>query len=309
MKRTNWFALLLVVAAAIVLTSPILAFNGGVTNSDRQISCDNGKHSGGSATITMAGSPMNPTAGETVSVWVNVSGAITGGRLGVIITSSLQGSASLPSNDGWAIVSDPSGTAFNFNQKTSASAGVNSFKWTLTAPASGTHTLYSKAFYAGPAGNTYTAGLAFSVGGGGGGGGGSQSNTSVTITNPIAGISVVGTVNINTNLVSPAGISYAVLRIDGTVISNLTAAPYAWTWNTALYSDGTHIINVTAAGNDGSFGYAQRTVIVSNVAAQTLDQTAWQWTIIALTLSSIAAISVVAVMILMFKKRRMGGGS
>jgi hypothetical protein len=303
MKRSILLALVIVMAGAMVLTSPILAFNGGVTNSDRQVSCDNGKHSGGTATMSMGGSPMNPTAGQQVTVWVNVSGANVGGRLGVMIVSSLSGTTSLPSNDGWTIVSDPSGTAFNFNQKTSATAGVNSLSWTLTAPAGGSHTLYSKAFYAGPAGTTYTQGLRFTVAGG------SQSNTSVSITNPIAGISVVGTVNVNTNPVNAAGISYAVLRIDGAIISNITAAPYAWTWNTTQYTDGVHTINVTAVGNDGTFGYAQRSVTVANAAAQTLDQNAWQWTVLALLLSSIAVISLVTVLILMVKKRRMRGGN
>ena len=249
---------------------------------------------------------MNPTPGQQVTVWVNVTGANTGGRLGIMITSSLSSLASLPINDGWNILTDPTGTANNFNQKTSAAAGMNSFMWTLTAPTSGSHILYSKAFYAGPAGTTYTQGLAFNVGGGSGG---SQGNTSVTITNPIAGISVVGTVNINANPVNTVGISYTVLRIDGVVISNLTAAPYAWTWNAAQYTDGLHTINVTAAGVDGTFGYTQRTVTVSNAAVQNLDQNAWQWTVMALLLASIALISLVTVLILMMKKRRMGGGN
>ena len=306
MKRSILFALIIVMAAAMVLTGPILAFNGGVTNSDRQISCDNGKHSGGTATISMGGSPMSPAAGQQVTVWVNVSGANVGGRLGVMIVSSFSGTTSLPSGDGWTIFSDPSGTAFNFNQKTSATAGANSFSWTLTAPASGSHTLYSKAFYAGPAGTTYTQGLAFTVKGG------SQSNTSVSITNPVAGVSVAGTVNINANPANAAGISYAVLRIDGAIISNITEAPgttYVWTWNTTQYTDGAHTLNITVAGNDGTFGYAQRSVTVANAGAPTLDQNAWQWTVLALLLSSIAAISLITVLILIFKKRRMRGGN
>ena len=303
MKRKRWTALILAAVVAIVLTSPVLAFPGGVSSSNQQISCDNGKHAGGTATISMGGSPASPGPGQTVTVWINVSGANTGGRLGVMLISSLQGTSSQPSSDGWTIAADPSGTAFNFNERTSAAAGVNTFIWTMSAPASGSHTLYSKAFYAGPAGTTYAQGLTFSVAGGGGG------NTSATITSPAAGASVSGTVSVTADLVNTAGISYAVLRIDGAVISNLTAAPFAWSWNTLQYSAGSHIINVTAAGADGTFGYVQRTVTVSNAVTPTLDQIAWQWTAMALLLSSLATISVVLVLVLMVKKRRTGGGS
>jgi hypothetical protein len=309
MIKTKWLTLLVVVFTVVVLTAPILAHNGGEGVGNQEIGCaGTSKHTTGLAVVSMGGSPMNPQPGQQVTVWVNVSGGATVGRLyGVMIITALSGS-SLPSVGGWTIVTDPSGVATNNYYERTATAGQNSFMWTLTAPASGSHTLYSKAYYSGggtSSATIFTQGITFNVGGGGG----SQGNTSVSITNPLAGITVVGTVNINANPVNTAGISYAVLRIDGVVISNLTAAPYGWTWNTAQYADGIHTINVTAAGADGTFGYAQRTVTVSNAAVQTLDQDAWQWTAMALLLSSIAAISLVTVLILMLKKRRMGGGN
>ncbi|HEY3420533.1 MAG TPA: Ig-like domain-containing protein [Methanomassiliicoccales archaeon] len=308
MKRPELIGLLLVAVVAAILIAPVLAFNGGAGSGNQEIGCaGTSKHSGGSATIVMGGSPMNPAAGQQVSVWVNVTGGATVGRLyGVMIVSALT-APSLPINDGWTVVTDPSTTANNYVEKTVV-AGTNSFKWTLTAPGSGSHTLYSKAFYAqgGNAATIYTQGLIFNVGGTGGGV--TPSNTSVTISSPTAGSSVTGSVNISANLVNPAGISYAVLRIDGAVVSNLTAATYMWTWNTTQYADGIHTINITAAGKDGTFGYAQSTVTVSNAAVQILDQNAWQWTAIALMMSSIAVISVITVLILIMKKRRMGGG-
>jgi hypothetical protein len=303
MKGRRLMAVILVAAVVAVLTSPILAFPGGVSNSNNQVTCDNGKHSGGTAVIAMGGSPLSPAPGQQVTVWVNVSGANVGGRLGVMIVSSLLGSSTLPSNDGWAIVSDPSGTAFNFNELTTAVAGANSFRWTLTAPSGGAHTLYSKAFYAGPTGTTYTQGLTFNVAGGPAG------NTTVSMTVPTAGSTVSGTVTVSASPVNAAGISYAVLRVDGTVIANLTSAPYSWSWVTSQYSDGAHVLNVTAAGADGTFGYVQQTVTVANAAAPVLDQVAWQWTALALALSSVAAISLILVLILMVKRRRTGGGA
>ncbi len=253
MIKTRWLTILAVVFAAVVLTTPILAHSGGEGAGNQEIGCaGTSKHTTGSAVVTMAGSPMSPTPGQQVTVWVNVTGGATVGRLyGVMIISALSGS-SLPSVDSWTIVSDPSGTATNNYYERAATAGQNSFMWTLTAPASGGHTLYSKAYYSGAGSSSatiFTQGITFNVGGIGG----SQGNTSVTITNPIPGISVVGTVSINANPVNTAGISYAVLRIDGVIISNLTAAPYEWTWNTAQYSDGLHTINITAAGADGTF--------------------------------------------------------
>jgi hypothetical protein len=300
MRSKRLIAVILVAAVIFVLTGPILAFPGGVSNSNQQIGCaGTSKHSSGTATIAMGGSPMNPTPDQLVTVWVNVTGAGAGGRLGVMVASSLLGTTSLPSDDGWTIVTDPSGTAFNFNQLISAAAGTNSFKWTMTAPSGGTHTLYSKAFYAGPGGTAYTQGLTFNVAGG------TTGNTSVSITSPTAGSNVSGVQTISASPSNAAGISYVVLRIDGTVISNLTAAPFTWSWNTTQYSQGTHVVNVTAAGADGTFAYASQSFTVS----QGLDQVAWQWTAMALLLSSIAVISVVLLLILMVKKRRSGGVS
>jgi hypothetical protein len=301
MKRTRMLGLTLIAFVVVVmLIGPILANPGGVGPGNKTIGCaGSSKHTAtGSAVISMAGSPMNPTTGQSVTVWVNVTSASVGTPLGVMIASSLSASGSLA--DGWSVAADPAGTSFNFNQVAAASAGQNSFRWTLTAPTSGNHILYSKAFYAGPASTTFTQGLSFNVIGGG-------SNTTATITSPAAGSSVSGTVTVSANPVNPAGISYAVLRVDGAVFSNLTVAPYAWTWNTSQYAVGAHVLNVTAAGADGSFGYAQVTVTVTNTGTPGLDQNAWQWTAIALLLSSIAAISLITVLILMFKKRRNGG--
>jgi hypothetical protein len=302
MKRTRPLGLTLIAFVVVVmLIGPILANPGGVGPGNKTIGCaGSSKHTAtGSAVISMGGSPMNPSVGQQVTVWVNVTSASVGTPLGVMIASSLSASGSLA--DGWSVVADPAGTAFNFNQVSAASAGQNSFRWTLTAPTGGSHLLYSKAFYAGPSSTTFTQGLSFNVIGGGG------SNTSATITSPAAGSSVSGTVTVTANPANPAGISYTVLRIDGAVFSNLTAAPYAWTWNTSRYAGGAHVLNVTAAGADGSFAYAQVTVTVTNTTAQGLDQNAWQWTAMALMLSSIAAISLITVLILMFKKRRNGG--
>jgi hypothetical protein len=304
MKRTGMLGLTLIVFVIVVmLVGPILANPGGVGPGNKTIGCaGSSKHSAaGSAVISMEGSPLNPAAGQHVTVWVNVTSASAGTPLGVMIASSLSSTGNLA--DGWSVVTDPASTSFNYDQVSAASAGQNSFKWTLTAPTSGSHVLYSKAFYAGPSSTTYAQGLSFNVIGGGG------SNTSVTIASPSAGSSVSGTVTVNANPINPAGISYAVLRIDGAVVSTLTAAPYAWTWNTSQYAVGAHVLNVTAAGADGSFAYAQVTVSVTNTTGQGLDQNAWQWTAIALLLSSIAAISLITVLILMFKKRRNGGAS
>jgi hypothetical protein len=81
--------------------------------------------------------------------------------------SAMTSSNSLPSNDGWTIVSDPTGsTAFNYYEDDQYSGSLTA-TWTLTAPSiNGTYKLYAREVHGN--GETYTnrfvSGISFTVG-------------------------------------------------------------------------------------------------------------------------------------------------
>jgi chitinase len=259
MKTAKLLVILLVVSVvAVTVTLPILANPGGVGPGNKTIGCGgSSKHTAaGSAVISMGGSPMNPTAGQQVSVWVNVTSASVGTPLGVMISSSTASTGSL--TDGWSVVTDPAGTAFNFNQVSSATAGQNSFKWTLTAPTSGSHILYSKAFYAGPSSTTDTQGLTFTVNGG--------TAPSIVINTPAASSTQSGTsMSVTATITSgTSALQTTSLSVDGVAVGPTQSVTNpTWTVDTTLYTNASHSLTVTATSTAGT-GTATRSVIFSN---------------------------------------------
>ena len=252
MKRTRILVALLVVAlAAIMVTSPILARSGGVGNgADQEIGCaGTSKHSAGTAAVTMAGSPLNPQPGQLVTVWINVTGAVTNRFLGVMIASSLTATDTRPSADGWTIISNPSGLTFNYNEKTSATAGANAFIWTLNAPASGSHVLYSKAFYPGPSSTTYTQGLTFIVSGV------APVPPTVVINTPAALTTQSGTSMSVTATVTPgsSALQSVSLTVNGVSVAPAqTVANPSWTVDTTAFPNGSRSLIVTATSAAGT---------------------------------------------------------
>ncbi len=253
MKKTSLLTLLVVLVAAVVVTTPILAHSGGEGAGNQEIGCaGTSKHTTGSAVVTMAGSPMSPTPGQQVTVWVNVTGGATVGRLyGVMIISALSGS-SLPSVDGWVIVTDPSGTAANNYYERAATAGQNSFMWTLTAPASGGHTLYSKAYYSGAGSSSatiFTQGLTFTVNAV------TPVAPTVVINAPAASSTQSGTAMSVTATVTPgsSALQTVTLTVDGTAISPAQSVTNpSWTVDTTLFSNGSRSLVVSATSADGT---------------------------------------------------------
>ncbi|HEY3420531.1 MAG TPA: Ig-like domain-containing protein [Methanomassiliicoccales archaeon] len=259
MKGTKPLVVLLVIlVAAIMVTSPILARNGGVGNADQQIGCaGTSKHSTSTAaTVTMEGSPMNPQAGQLVTVWVNVTGGTVGRFVGVILSSSLATTAGSPSVDGWTNINDPLGTAFNYNERVITTT-VNSFIWTLNAPASGTHVLYAKAFYPGPSSTTFTQGLSFTIGTG--------TPPSVVINAPAASSTQSGIAMSVSATVTPGSATPSIsLTIDGVAVgSPQTVSTPSWMVDTTLYTNASHTLIVTATSTAGT-GQASVPVTFAN---------------------------------------------
>jgi hypothetical protein len=120
----------------------------------------------------MQASSTSLSAGQTVSVWVNVTRNGAGGEGGdeetsplavILLAGATSGNGTNPQSAGWTIISDPAGTTFNENQQ-NAGIGPTPYRWTLTAPTTpGNYRLVAQAFHDGPSFTTYSLGVAFSV--------------------------------------------------------------------------------------------------------------------------------------------------
>jgi hypothetical protein len=144
------------VAFILVVNVGIYGRNGGEGSADREWNCGGSCHNDPSAaTVTMYASTLTPNPGDTITVTVDVTGAeVVAEPLGVFLVRSQTTTNSMPSLDGWVIVSDPSGvTAFNYYEELSVTGGVN-WTWTLQAPMmGGTYNLYAREHHGDPGAN------------------------------------------------------------------------------------------------------------------------------------------------------------
>lgn len=92
----------------------------------------------------------------------------------------------------------------------------------------------------------------------------------VSITNPLNGSSVSGTITISISATDNVAVSSVSLSIDGTLISTLTTSPYNFTWNSINAIDGTHAISVTA--KDANNNSATSTISVTKNATIIVPQ-------------------------------------
>ncbi len=148
----------LLVASLVLVSVGIEGWNGGAGSQDIDYFCGTGQcHNDPSvATVSMSASTLNPNPGETITVTVTVSGAeALNSELGVFLVRSATLTNSMPSVDGWVILSDPSGTTtFNYYEEIVATGDVV-WTWTLQAPmAGGTYHLYAREHHGNPAGNS-----------------------------------------------------------------------------------------------------------------------------------------------------------
>src|ERR1700683_318138 len=80
--------------------------------------------------------------------------------------------------------------------------------------------------------------------------GGKPSDLSVTITSPGTGATVSGTTQIQSNAVDANSVQFT---LDGHSLgAPITAAPYAYSWNTAGAANGSHTLLAVASGPSGS---------------------------------------------------------
>ena len=305
-RRSVFIVFLSLVAVFVVLSPTIQAFQGGVQSGNEEY-CGSDCHKvQSSALMTMWASNLTPAAGSSVTVIVNVTGGTTSQILGVMLVSTLSAVPdSLPSAHGWAITSDPSGTTTKYNwYETTSYSGQASMQWTLNAPSTaGLYKLFARLLHGGA--DTFAldnkTGLPFAIG--------TSSQTgipTVIVTSPTDGEEVSGSISVTANVDSEQSIQYVSLKMDGVEIGNKTNGPYFWDIDTATYLDGSHVINVTAADVDGDRGSNEIEVTVNN-AEESTTLLGWVWTMASGSLAIVAAMSVLIVLVLMVRKKKVEG--
>src|SRR6266487_1520819 len=73
----------------------------------------------------------------------------------------------------------------------------------------------------------------------------------VSITDPVAGEVLYGTVNVSISATASIGIKSVKFSVDNTLIGTYTTYPYYLLWNTSTYATGLHTITATATDASG----------------------------------------------------------
>lgn len=263
-------ALAAVAFVMVMLIAPVSGWTSGGGNNNYQAGDCSCHNEVSTATVSMAASSTILSPGQQVTVTVTVKGGETVDRpLGVMIVSKLAGSKTLPTENGWKVVSDTWGTTYNYNEVPSYS-GTAKFTWTLEAPQSaGTYSLYVRMENSGAGKITYkdfTAGIAFTVQGSG-----SPSNnnsTMVVIDTPVDGTPLTGNVTIDASVAgNDDKVSSAKLLIDGQLVEVKDTYPFSWIVDTSNLTDGVHKITITTTSADGATVTDEVNVTVSNQGA------------------------------------------
>ncbi len=314
LRKGNLLVLVMgLILTAIVFAPGMYANPGGVDSDNLDYDCGGSCHDAlSTSVITMSATNVTPAAGGAVTVTVDVSGGeASDSPLGVQIISATTYTNSLPSDDGWTIVADPSGsTTYNYYEVSDYSGSV-SLSWDLTAPSTlGVHVLFAREMHGGPGtyANDYSAGLVFTVtdysAGGDDDGGGDVTDyiPTVVITSPSNSATVSGNLTINANIVSVDEIASATLEIDGLAVGELTAAPFTWTVDTTDMTEGGHVIKLTVVDSTGDSVSKEIAVFVDN-DSELVSMLEWVVTIGAGAVTIVCVVGIMVVMALYIRKR------
>jgi len=126
------------------------------------------------------------------------------------------------------------------------------FTWDTAGDQDGSHTLVAKAY---DAANNFGTSNTIAV---------SVDNTppKVTITSPVSGATVKGSVTISVSASDTSGVQRIEFYIDGKLKATDYTAPYTYQWNSKSVKAGTHTILVIAYDRTGSMRQTSVTVIV-----------------------------------------------
>ncbi|HKQ48942.1 MAG TPA: S8 family serine peptidase [Phycisphaerae bacterium] len=102
--------------------------------------------------------------------------------------------------------------------------------------------------------------------------GGDTTLPTVSFSTPASGAGVSGTITVQVSAADNVGVASVKLFIDGTYFAT-ASAPYAISWNTALFPNGAHTLLATATDAAGNMAVAQRSVTVNNTVTDTVAPT------------------------------------
>ena len=88
---------------------------------------------------------------------------------------------------------------------------------------------------------------------------------SVSITNPLNGATVIGTINVTANAVDDAGVNRVEFFVDDVLAGSDTAAPYEVSWNSTAVADGPHTIKAAAFDTKSQSSSHSVNVLVDNI--------------------------------------------
>jgi Leucine-rich repeat (LRR) protein len=86
----------------------------------------------------------------------------------------------------------------------------------------------------------------------------------VTIVEPQNNAVISGVVDVKTTVTSGTLIREVKFFVDDRQVASVTAAPFNWTWNTALFTNAAHVLRVQAFDANGIWGSTSITVNVAN---------------------------------------------
>ncbi|NYT11920.1 MAG: hypothetical protein GKC03_05120 [Methanomassiliicoccales archaeon] len=308
MGKYLFTGLAILTIALMVALSP-LASSYGSYSGNQEYGATSCHEVESTVTVTME---SNPTGGiispnQPVRVWVNVTGEISGDELGALISSNTAEEGSLPTENGWTILTDPSGeTQYNY-YKDPEYDGEASFLWVLEAPMENdTYPIYSKVVHAGDTLYSKAAGpILFQVGEP------VSEQVVVQILEPVHGSSVGDSIIITAIVTVPSWSDVTIesvnLIVDWELVTTKYENPYSWILDTKEYANGNHIIEVIAHDSMDAAHSATVNVTVNNLGDDDvlgnlgLNMTAG-------IMASLALVSLLTLLVLYARDRLRGGG-
>lgn len=119
-------------------------------------------------------------------------------------------------------------------------------------------------------------GIAWLANGSGGGGGDTQAPT-VSITAPLNGATVSGTVSVTATASDNVGVTKVEFYLDGVLQSTDTTSPYSWSWDTTSATNASH--SLTAKAYDAALNVGTSTTVTVTVNNSTAGTDISGWTV------------------------------
>jgi hypothetical protein len=149
-------------------------------------------------------------------------------------------------------------------------AAPYNFSWDSTLAANGSCTLAAKAYDA--AGNIATSStVTVTVAN-------DKTPPAVSISSPLAGATVSGTITVSATATDSVGVTRAELYVNGTLYAALTTAPYNFSWDSTPLGNGSCVLLAKAYDAAGNIGQSSTVTVNVQNGAVVLSRTGWKIT-------------------------------